>query len=131
MRVVSEVGPNGAYRTDVLVGDGAPLPPGCVESRPPSGLHSPRWDGSRWAEGKPAPEMLATAKHDKRAEIGVAFARECEADFPSPWVAVGVLAANPIDPRVAALKSRVGKLQSKLAAVDGAATVAEVGAVAW
>ncbi len=76
-------------------------------------------------------ERLAVAKAAKRGELYAAFARECGADFGSAWVAVGVLAASPTDPRVGALKTRTAKLQTKLAAVEAATTEAEVGLVSW
>ncbi len=75
---------------------------------------------------------LATAKQIKRIELQAAFARECEADFgPMPWVAVAVLASNPIDARITALKARATKLRDRLASVDAAASVADVEAVRW
>ncbi len=76
-------------------------------------------------------ERLAAAKNAKRGELQAAFDRECGADFSTPWVAVGVLAASPTDPRVGALKTRTAKLRDKLAAVEAAKTEAEVGAVSW
>ncbi len=76
-------------------------------------------------------ERLALAKQGKRGELTAAFDREGGADFSSPWVAVGVLAATPADPRITSLKTRTGKLRDKLAAVETAKTEAEVGAVSW
>ncbi len=89
------------------------------------------------ADAKPTAESLGAAwlavlKRHKRAEMQAAFARECEADFgPTPWVAVAVLASSPTDARVTALKTRATKLRDRLASVEGATTVAEVGAVRW
>ncbi len=94
---------------------------------------------SMWtlADPKPTPDSLAAAwlavlKRHKHSEMRAAFARECEADFgPTPWNAIAVLASSPQDARISALKTRATKLRDRLAAVDGATTVAEVEAVRW
>lgn len=131
MRVVSRVDAGGVFAGDVLLEDDWETPENCVEARPPAGLYSPKWNGSGWFEGRPAGEVLAALKAAKRAELETAFASECEASFPSLWAALGVIAASPQDARVTALKARAAKLQTRLAAVEGAATIEAVRAVAW
>ncbi len=74
---------------------------------------------------------LATAKQIKRAEMQAAFARECEADFSSPWVALAVLSGGLEDARVDALETRTDKLAQKLEELEEATTVAGVEAVRW
>ena len=131
MRIVARVDESGLFVEDVLVEDNAALPAGCVEARPPAGFHLPRWTGSTWTEGKPAAEILAAERAGKRAEMEAAFAAECGAEFPSPWVAVAALAADPRDARITALRARATKLRDKLAAVDSAATLEAVRAISW
>lgn len=109
-----EDAPTGA----VVVGE---IPPGSV------------WDSASGAlRPKRGAEELAGIKAAKRAELGAAFARACEADFPGgPWAALGVLASSPQDARVTSLRGRTAALQTKTRAVDQATTGAEVGAVTW
>ncbi len=128
MRVVSRLDANGLFAEDVLLEDGQDLPAGCVEERPPEGFHAPRWDGSGWIEAKPEAEILAALKASKRAELEAVFVSGCEADFSSPWSALGAL---PTDPRLPALKARAVAYREKLAAVEAATTEAEVEGVEW
>ena len=87
------------------------------------------WDAGSGRPRSPAPsEELEGIKAERRAGLEAAFVSGCEADFGSPWAAVG---APPTDPRAVALRARAEKYRVKLAAVDAATTEAEVGAVSW
>lgn len=117
-----------AYR---LIADPDEAAPGeaVVEHEPGEGEV---WDAGAGAlRSKSAGEELAALKAEKRAEMEAAFSAECEASFPSVWVGLVVMAAAPQDARVAALRARAAKLQTRLAAVDAAAAVEATGAVAW
>lgn len=130
-RLVAKIDEQGVFVEDVVLEDDEPTPEGCVEARPPEGFYIPLWTGSEWAEGRPQAELLEQAKTVKRREFPAAFAAECAVDFTSPWAAVAVLASDPRDVRIAALKTRAGKLKDKLAAVESAATIEAVRAVSW
>ncbi len=115
-----------------LIREAAEAQPGevVVEQQPPPGSV---WEAaSKRLRPRTDAENLAVAKEAKRAELHAAFARECEADFgATPWVAIAVLASSPTDARVTSLKTRATKLRDRLAAVDGATTVAGVEGVRW
>jgi hypothetical protein len=53
VRAVAKIDGNGLFLEDVLIEDSAPIPQGCVPSRPPEGFHRPKWTGSAWVVGKP------------------------------------------------------------------------------
>ncbi len=72
MRVVARIDQQGNFLEDVLLEDGEPMPEGCVEERPPEGLHSPKWTGSEWVEGKPESEIVEARKPEKVAEMHAA-----------------------------------------------------------
>jgi len=135
MRQAAKVDAQGFFVEDVLLGDHDPTPPDTVKTRPQEGFHRPRWTGSAWEEGKPAAEILAVLKAQKRAEMEAAFADETAQSFGGgpAWVGVmvGALATDPRDARIAALKTRATKLRDKLAAVGAATTIEAVGAVRW
>lgn len=135
MRVASKIDAQGFFGGDVLLEDAQKLPAGCVESRPPEGYHRPRWTGSAWTEGKAGAEVLAVAKDSKKRQLEQAFADETAASFGggAAWagVMVGALATDARDARITALKARVVKLRDKLAAVEGATTIAEVETITW
>lgn len=135
MRVVARIDAQGTFVEDVLLEDGAALPEGTVDTRPPEGFHRPRWDGSKWVEGKPSAEILESLKVAKRSEMEQAFATETAQSFGGgsgwPGVMVGVLATNPQDTRISALRTRTQKLSQKLSDVSNATTTAGALAVAW
>ncbi len=81
-----------------------------------------------WEEGKPEAEIPPALKASKRGELEAAFVSGCEADFSSPWSALGAL---PTDPRLPALKGRAVAYREKLALVEAATTEAGVRAVSW
>jgi hypothetical protein len=144
MRAVAKIDAQGFFIEDVLLEDGAPLPVGCVEDRPPEGLYFPKWTGSAWVEGKPESEILADTKAQKIDE----FARLAVDDL-RPYVTgehgdremLLVVAKHvkalydaqgiPTDPRLQALVSTGEKAMSKLAEIEQAATVAELASVEW
>ncbi len=114
----------------MVPGDYAPQPGEAVVDRRPE--PGEVWDATSGSlRQRTDAEKLALAKQGKRGELTAAFDREGGADFSTPWVAVGVLAATPADPRITALKTRTTKLRDKLAAVEAATTEAEVRAVSW
>lgn len=138
MRVVSRVDADGTFLGDVLLREGEPAPPDTVEGRPGEGFHRPRWDGSKWVEGKPSAEILTDLKAAKKRELEAAYARETAQSFGGgpDWVAIliAVLATDIRDARVAELKTRLTKLQQKQTDADNATTVAGdagVEAITW
>ena len=111
-----------------LVGEGEALLGEIVVEHEPEGV----WDAARGVMRAPTDaERLADLKAARRAEMEAAFSAECGASFSSVWAGLGVMASSPQDARVTALKTRAAKLQTKLAAVEGAATLEAAGAVSW
>ena len=144
MKVVSQVSVEGYFVEDVLVPDGKPLPEGCIESRPPEGLHLPRWNGSAWEEGKPTSELVEARKPQKIAEMHAAALDELSPLFTdqrgNDELAL-VLAAHvkricealgvEADPRLSEVE-RVGeKALAKRDEIEAATTPEEVEAVEW
>jgi len=143
MAVVSRVDGQGRFVEDVILGEGA-LPEGCVQSRPPEGLHSPRWTGSEWTEGKPASEILEGLKAAKVAEMAGAaidalapmFTPNAGRDETALLVAGHVLkiceALNiPSDPRLRTVVETGQWALTKKAEVGAATTVEELEGVGW
>ncbi len=144
MRAVSKLDGQGNFAEDVLLKEGAPLPVGCIESRPPEGFHSPRWTGSGWTEGKPQAEILAGLKAAKVGEMAGAaidalaplFTPNAGRDETALLVASHVLkiceAFNiPPDPRLTEVVATGEKALAKKAEVEGATTVEALEAVTW
>jgi hypothetical protein len=144
MRVVAKVDAQGSFVSDVLLEDGAPLPPGCIESRPPEGFYSPKWTGSEWVEGKPQAEILDDAKAQKIDEfagkaiddLAPLFTGTHGRDETLFLVAGHVLqiceALNvQVDPRLEQVVAKGEHALSKKAEVEQATTLAELEAVEW
>ena len=137
MRVVSKIDAEGLLLEDVLLEDGAALPPGHIEERTPPGFHRPKWTGSAWTEGMTGAEILANAKSAKRDELARAFVGANTALYPevedafSIWLAVPEYAADPNATRPTQIRANIAQLRDRLAAVEAATTVAGVEAVAW
>jgi hypothetical protein len=144
MRMVSKTDAQGYFVSDVLLEDDAPLPAGCIESRPPEGFYSPKWTGSEWVEGRPEGEIVEGLKAQKIDEfagraiddLAPLFTGTHGRDETLFLVAGHVLqiceALNvPVDPRLEQVVAKGEHALSKKAEVEQAATVAELEAIAW
>jgi hypothetical protein len=144
MRMVAKVDAQGHFLEDVLLEDGASLPAGCIESRPPEGFYSPKWTGSEWAEGKPQAEILVGAKEQKISEFADRAIDELSPLFTDGkgrdetmlLLAGHVLAIAealnvPVDPRLEQVVATGQKALAKKVEVEQAATVAELEAIEW
>ncbi len=132
------------FAGDVLLVEGAPLPAGCIESRPPEGFYAPRWSGSAWEEGKPQAEILEGQKAQKVAEMAARaidelaplFTPNAGRDETALLVASHVLKVCealdiPPDPRLLEVVATGEKALAKKAEVEVAATIEELEGVSW
>jgi hypothetical protein len=146
MRMVSKIDAAGIFEADVRIEDDTPLPAGCIESRPPEGLYTPKWSfaSSEWVEGKPEPEIVEDLKTQKISE----FADRAIDDL-SPLFTEGkgrdetmlLLAGHVLqicealnisaDPRLSEVVSTGQKALTKKEEVEQAATVEELEAISW
>ena len=142
MRIVSKIGADGMFVADTRLEDGATLPAGCVEQRPPQGFHAPRWTGSEWTEGKPAAEILEAKKVAKVEEMKAAGVEELASHIPhgrdelsavhnAALVAILEALNLPVDERLRRVDEAQRKAFAKEAEVVAASTPDEVEAVAW
>jgi hypothetical protein len=144
MRAVSKIDGQNNFAGDVLLVEGAPLPAGCIESRPPEGFYAPRWSGFEWMEGKPQAEILDGLKAQKveemaaRAieELAPMFTPNAGRDETALLVAGHVLKicealGIPPDPRLTEVVATGEKALAKKAEVEAAATIEEMEAVTW
>ncbi len=144
MRAVSKTDGQGNFAGDVLLIEGAPLPAGCIESRPPEGFYAPKWNGFEWIEGKPPGEILEglkAAKVDEMAaraidELAPMFTPGKGRDETALLVAAHVLKICealkiPPDPRLSEVVATGEKALGLKAEVEVAATVEELEAVTW
>ena len=129
MRVVSRVR-DGLFIEDVLLEDDAPLPEGCIESRPPEGFHSPRWDGAAWVEAKPSTELLEERRQTKIAEIRSRVVFEANA-IMSVWEFIYITRIRVTDPRTTTLEGIARKGRDLEAWAKAATTVAEIESITW
>ena len=145
-RVVAKVNAEGLYVEDVLVRDGAPTPPGCIEQRPPEGLHRPRWTGSAggWTEGMAQGEIAEALKPQKLEEMHAAALEELSPLFTEDRgkdELIFVLAAHvrqicgalgvPVDPRLAAVETVGEKALQKRDEVEAATSPEELESIVW
>jgi hypothetical protein len=143
MRVVSRVdgAAEGLYVEDVLLEDGAPLPQGCVESRPPGGFYAPKWTGSEWVEGKPASEIVEALKAEKIAQMHAAAISELTPLFTEGLgrdelvfllaAHVRSIAGPQADPRLAEVERVGSKALAKKEAMEAASSEEELEEISW
>lgn len=142
MGPVAKIDTEGFYVEDVLVGDDQELPAGCVGERPPEGLHTPRWTGSGWTEGKPEAEIVEARKAAKVEVIKAAGVEELAAYLPhgrdelqavhnAALVAIQEALNLPVDERLRRVDEAQRKAFARRDEVEQAASVEEVEAVEW
>jgi hypothetical protein len=147
-RAVARVDVQGLYVEDVLLEDGAALPEGCIEERPPEGFHAPKWSGGSgaWEEGKPSSEIVEAVKPQKIAEMHTAAIDELAPLFTrgpghGKDELIFLLAAHvkriagasgaPADPRLSEVERVGSKALAKKAQIEAATTPEELEAVTW
>jgi hypothetical protein len=143
MRVVSRINALGLFTEDMLLEDGEPTPEDCVDSRPPEGFHTPKWNGSSeaWVEGKPEADIVEARKAEKIAEIHAAAISELTPLFTEGLgrdelvfllaAHVKSIAGAQADPRLSEVE-RVGtKALSKKAEIEAASSEAELESISW
>lgn len=141
MRLVAKIDERGSFLEDVLLEDSEETPEGCIEERPPEGLHAPKWVGSEWAEGKPQAEIVEALKPRKLSEIHAAALDELAPLFTDEHgkdELIFLLAAHvrrilgaQADPRLGTVEEVGKKALAKRDEVERAQSLEELEAVEW
>lgn len=144
MRVVSKIDAQNFFVEDVILQDDAPLPEGCIESRPPEGFHRPRWDSASlaWVEGLPASVLLDRAKEEKKAEFDQRMHLEIAALYPETQAVENSEAAvsremvidlmsDPRPARATGVKQNRDRRNRGHEAIDAQTTLQGVQGVTW
>ena len=108
MRLVSRIDAEGFFVEDVLLGEEEPLPAGTIESRPPEGLHVPRWDGRAWVEAMALQDRLQAARQAKISQIRSRLDIEASAIMPI-WERFDIQRTARNDPRSISVDNVVKK----------------------